>query len=716
MGAVIFMDKKTLAKEAFLAFRAGDYDKALETYLQILAEDPCDTNAMILAGDIYARQNKITAALRYYKTVIQLLFQQPDTKAKIEGIKNKLTRLDPDSADDTQPQPTDAEKAKQNAPNVVQAIDQLKGEIASDPKNFENYQKLGDLLAKNGRNAEAAKQYLVIGDALYNKRMFKKAGAVFQRIIKLDPACLPARVALGEVYAKEGSYSDAKKEFLAVAEGLIRQGNLERGRQFAQKAIQMKSIEAHYYLGLVFCQTDQLEDARSEFETLLKFKVNHVAALFQLARILTAANQAEAAFQLYERIIKKDTKNADAFENMARLGLEQNNIAQAVENFTKAMDTFAANEEWERAAINAYEAAKLEPGNQELYLKMADASYNADLEEQAAEACFVLADLLEGEGKEKEAVEMRAKAAGLVGKESPAPKVKSQTAAPKQEQAPLAQTIKPAAAQSPTGEDSQVMMNIAVTYVQQGSLDEAIEIYQKILKNDPNNEKVKNALTRVYAMFAGINPETAVARKTTPVKPEASKPTDEKEEQRVQREARERALREAQVRVQRSSTPDTQKSTKAGVKQDVMLQSIRNTRGDEIAGDDQDEFMTVTVAEIYTKQGLLNEALKIYQKILEIEPGNMEAQVKKQELEKKMVEQEKLNQQSQKNTSEAKENTSKTSTTPAKGTMTEPKVEAKAESKKKPAEPKDSAGKDKKNVDRKDPPPPKGRRGRVSYV
>jgi tetratricopeptide (TPR) repeat protein len=725
VGAVIFMDKKTLAKEAFLAFREGDYDKALETYRQIVENDPTDVTVMILAGDICALQNKIADALRYYKTVVQLLFQQSESKNKIELVKNKMIRLDPDSTDDIEPPPSDAEIAKRNTPDVVQAVDQLKGEIASDPKNFENYQKLGDVLAKSGRKAEAAEQYLVIGNALYNNRMYKKAGAVFQRIVKLDPTCLLARIALGEVYAKDGSDSDAKKEFLYVAEGLIRQGNLERGQQFAQKAIQMKSIEAHYYLGVVFCQTEQLEDARTEFETLLKFKVNHIGGLIQLASIRAAANQTDEAYQLYERVMKKDSKNADVFERMARLGLEQNDVSRAVEHFTKAMEAFAATEEWERAAINAYEAVKLDPSNQELYLKMADASYNANLEEQAAEACASLADLLEGDGKDKEAAEMRVKVAELTGQAPPAPKTKPQPKPdPKPESAPPAQTSKSTASETTGVEDPQVMLNIADTYVQQGSLDEAIEIYQKILKSDPNNEKVKSALTRVYAMFAGINPETAVARKATPVKPATPKPADEKEEQRVQREARERALREAQVRAQRSSVPEPKNPTKGSAKEDEMLQSIGNTRGDEIAGDNQDEFMTVTVAEIYTKQGLLNEALKIYQKILEIEPGNMEAQVKKQELEKKMVEQEKLNQKSQKAASEAK-------TEPAKESKPTAKEESKVEASKptpaaKPEEPKketkadepktDAAKKDKNDDDHKEPPPPKSRRGRVSYV
>ncbi|NTV52177.1 MAG: tetratricopeptide repeat protein [Candidatus Firestonebacteria bacterium] len=190
------------------------------------------------------------------------------------------------------------------------------------------------------------------------------------------------------------------------------------------------------------------------------------------------------------------------------------------------------------------------------------------------------------------------------------------------------------------------MMNIAATYIRQGSFDDAIEIYQQIAKKDPNNEEVRAALTRAYAMFAGVNPETAVTKKAVP---KAGPKTDSEEQQRLQREARERAQQEAQARAQRSKTPTETASAfsaKPASPESDLMQSM-GAKEDEIAGDHQDEFMTVTVAEIYTKQGLLNEALKIYQKILEIEPGNLEAQMKKQELENTMAEQERLRQQSE---------------------------------------------------------------------
>jgi len=631
-------DKKTLIKTAYLHFRDGQLDQAQEQYKKLLELDAGDLVALNMLGDIHAHQGHVTEALQFFKQAVQILLAQ-GAKEKAESIKRKMSKLDPNSVEEESSE-TPSVPAAETA-TVKDAIDTLKGRIAADPKNLELIQKLAEVLAKAGRNAEAAEQLLTIANALYNNRLFKKAEPVFQQILQLDPGNLQAHIALGEIFSKDGSDSEAKKEFLFVAEHLIRQGNLDRGQLFAQKAIQLKSIEAHYYLGMVYYQKGQVNEARTEFETLLKFKLGHQGALTHLAQILTQSGQAEEAWGLYERLVKADPKNGDAWENQGLIAVKQGKHDVAVEKFRQAMEAFAAEEQWERAALCAGEAIKVDPKNPELYLKQADASYNAGLEQQAAEACDALAELYDSQGKTEEAKQIRAKATEL--------KNAGMAAAPAVASAPV-----PAPVATPRGaeknmspaDEVKVMMNIAATYIRQGSFDEAIEIYQQIAKKDPNNDEVRSALTRAYAMFAGVNPETAVTKKAVP---KAAVKTDSEEQQRLQREARERAQQEAQARAQRSKAPAESASafsTKPAAPESDLLQSM-GAKEDEIAGDHQDEFMTVTVAEIYTKQGLLNEALKIYQKILEIEPGNLEAQMKKRELENTMAEQERLRQQSE---------------------------------------------------------------------
>jgi hypothetical protein len=44
--------------------------------------------------------------------------------------------------------------------------------------------------------------------------------------------------------------------------------------------------------------------------------------------------------------------------------------------------------------------------------------------------------------------------------------------------------------------------------------------------------------------------------------------------------------------------------------------------------DEMDDFMTSAVADIYVKQGLIKEAVRIYERILKREPGNADVKAK----------------------------------------------------------------------------------------
>ncbi len=721
------MEKKSLASSAFMALKDGQLEDAIKYYQQYFQANPTDASPLTMAGYCYGKLGKVSEALKHYRHAL-LISKKQHLTSKIEAIQKAMIRLDPDSVGDFE---AELQALPDKQGEETAEIKSLKQTIEKDAKDQETLQQLAQLLEKQQLMGEAAKYYLALGNLFYSAKAFDKAVTLFQHILQIKPTFIHAHIALAETFAKQGSDSDAKKEYLYAAEQLIRNGDLERGKVFAQKAIQLKSIEAHYYLGLVFLQEQNHAEAIQEFETLLKFKVNHQGGLTFLAQLYQQANRSEEATGLYERLLKVDNKNPELLETWAYTAKAQGDTTKACEKFTQAMDAFAGEELWENAAVCATQAIALNSTNQELYLKLADASYNAGLENQAAEACLALAGVLESMGKTDAAAQMRSKAKEITGgevnqetppaQEAPPPL----SSMPPEEEPPLAPTLEPESVPAPappapvTPVDSetnmQMMMNIAGTYIQQGSLDEAIEIYQKILKTDPQNETVKSALTRVYAMFAGINPETAVARKSNHQEREI-------DDQQVQREAREKAQHEAKIRSQRLSGKESAAATKNENSKAGGFQTLGHDKEDEIDGDSQDEFMTVTVAEIYTKQGLLNEALKIYQKILEIEPGNQEAKLKKEELESKMAEQERVRKQSEvalqeKNAADKKAAEAKVA---AEKKALEEKAAAEQKAK---AQKTESAGKtdqsskpsQSKSSDDDQEPPPK-RRGRVSYV
>ena len=270
-----------------------------------------------------------------------------------------------------------------------------------------------------------------------------------------------------------------------------------------------------------------------------------------------------------------------------------------------------------------------------------------------------------------------------------------------------------------------MLMQLAEGYVSGGSLDEAIEVYQRILSQAPDDKAVRQALHHVYSLIAkqstgeapvapGMAGDTSAAAaefaKTAEAarleqearrkeqeeaeaklraeeearlmaEAEAKAKAEEEARLKAEAEARLKAELEAKIKAETESRLKAEMEAKLKAEEERMRaaeESLRRAeesrkaaeeaarRAEELrtkaeeatrkleaaaaarqpqaphphplapvsapapaADDDElDEFTTVTVAEIYTKQGLIEEALRIYQRILAKEPGNADVAAK----------------------------------------------------------------------------------------
>src|SRR6185503_16981227 len=108
----------------------------------------------------------------------------------------------------------------------------------------------------------------------------------------------------GEIHVRGGNESDAKKEYLLIAEAMLNKGDLETALSYSRKAVQLKSIEAYYYLGQVLLKQGKHDEAKAEFEKLLKFKLNHCGALVAMGAIHEAKGAPDEALKYYQRALK----------------------------------------------------------------------------------------------------------------------------------------------------------------------------------------------------------------------------------------------------------------------------------------------------------------------------------------------------------------------------------------------------------------------------
>ncbi|MBN2754124.1 MAG: tetratricopeptide repeat protein [Candidatus Goldbacteria bacterium] len=738
-------NKANIKKMAMIYSQEGRWDKAIVEYKKLLALDPTDFTTHNMLGDVYKKKNEDELAYQEYMIAAEAHIKQ-GLADKAQIIYKKIGQLDSSKLNDSDrkrqimiKKHTEADKLIESG-ETDKAIEAYKEIVKISPESLDTYQKLGELYAQKGDKKESLTYYEKIVEVYFNKRMYKKALPIYQKIMDIQPDNIEVREKIAEIYEREGNDSDAKREFLFLAEYYWKEQNIERTEFFAQKAVEFKSIEAHYFKGAALFHKKVYDEAKKELEMLLKFKANHVGALQIMANIHNDLGQTDEALSIYTKIIKAEEENTEAHEMIAQLMLKKGQKKEAVAKYIMISNIHTKKQEYDKAVGALNNVLSTEPENLEVLQKLADTYLLMKKKKEAADTFIKISDIYtkenlpdkaqeaykraeENDPANKEIVNRAKKLSGapeprqfsapqppvepviekqappvFISQEMPVFDLPSMPAAPEQPHAKIKpsdaiENIKidytPAQAHEQTKEDIPALLAMAESFINSGSFDEGIELFQKAILLDPNNPDIKKKLNAAYSQYAGIPAAPVVdeqARaKEEQIKKQKEEENRKKEEEEVKKKQKEltaelesekkkRAQEEENVKKRqqelmkkmeedkkkraeeeeqnRKKKEETEKSLlrddedrkkkddehrKKTADEERKRDYIESPRGQNAAETDESvlDFATVMAADIFIKQGLMSEAEKILKKITAKEPDNAEAKSKYEDIMKR---------------------------------------------------------------------------------
>lgn len=351
--------------------------------------------------------------------------------------------------------------------DIDAAISKCEEARSNDPKNTVIYIKLAELYTAKGQNDKASEQYLTIANAYYESRLFKGAMKYFKNVVELDSQCLPAREKLAQIYENEDMEREAKIEFLNIAEMYLSLNDLHKAENFAAKSIELKSIEAHYILGLVHLKREMFKEAIAEFEALLKFKPSHLSAITNIAYGFIKLNKFNEAINYFEKAIKFAPDDISLKENLAQVYYNSGNKGSAVELAKKIIAVDSSNT---YAKKILEEAEEVKPKVEEVKQTKEE---KPEVKEQIVE---------KGNEPEPDKVKIDLRETDT----TPLMDVK--------------------------GSIEELFIK-AEDLLKDGSSEKAIEIYRYILRHEPNNITVRQKLHQAYILAAQQEEEITEVRK-----------------------------------------------------------------------------------------------------------------------------------------------------------------------------------------------------------
>jgi len=232
----------------------------------------------------------------------------------------------------------------------------LKKILINSPEDLDLRLRLAELLEKKGRIKEAVEQYTIIlpqlttgekitcmknvGYLLFQAGQKNKALQWYLKAAKYDKKDPNLYYNIGSIY------DDLKKPKLA-----------EKYLRFALE-LKKDDIEGRLRLGQSLFNKNKLKEAKKYVKEILKRKPNHLEALILLANIVEKGDDKEALRNIYKKILSHDPKNKIILFNLGVLETEQGNLKKGLHYFEKLVTIDPKDAQAREALFDIYQRQK----------------------------------------------------------------------------------------------------------------------------------------------------------------------------------------------------------------------------------------------------------------------------------------------------------------------------------------------------------------------
>jgi tetratricopeptide (TPR) repeat protein len=253
------------------------------------------------------------------------------------------------------------------AGKLLEAVAEYKKLADDNPRDLNTVNKLGDLLVRAGKGQEALRYFLRIAEFYAKDGFYLKAIAMYKKICKLDPSSIDAEQRLAHLYQQQGLASEAKAQYLHIADHFMRKSDTAAASEALQKVLEIEpdNNKVRVMLAEILGRSSKSDDAALEFGRVARAAIGR-GALEESVQALRRAIKADAASPelpelLLLFLVKMDAAPVEfvtAVEEVARKAARSGKAAVAVaESYRRAGRKAEAQAAFKRigAALDNFE-------------------------------------------------------------------------------------------------------------------------------------------------------------------------------------------------------------------------------------------------------------------------------------------------------------------------------------------------------------------------
>jgi tetratricopeptide (TPR) repeat protein len=232
--------------------------------------------------------------------------------------------------------------------------------LKADPQDSHVRLRIGDLYLRKGEPSRAIDSYEQVASQLAQKGFDAKAAAIYKQILRINPDRVEARVRLGELHQRQGLASDALREFEKAAEQYRQRGDRNRAFDLLRRLASLDPTNFTNRLGLgdLLFREGMVEEAAEEYKSLL--------------RDVQAEDQPEELARVAERMLACLPEDPDVLQAYAIAKVQCGEAQEALERLSKILDQHPECLGAREALVQVFEGTGDSNAAQSLYREMAE--------------------------------------------------------------------------------------------------------------------------------------------------------------------------------------------------------------------------------------------------------------------------------------------------------------------------------------------------------
>lgn len=315
-------DAETLLLKGEMLFAQGKKDEALERLTAAAKADPTSVPVQFALGRLFSARGDFDAAEKAFSEVLRL--NPRAAAAEIELSKLHLVRRGGPAAIKF------AEEAVTKAPRNVEARLALVRSLLAGGDLARAEAELAPLVANYGDTAAVVVQQGILAALKKNTAAARKA---FERALVIEPGTIEAIGGLVALDLAARDFAGAQTRVQKSLEInprwsdllLLAAGTSAAAKDFVaaerhlRQAIEVDPtlLQAYAMLGRLYLSQRKLDEAKAEFETMVRRQTRPVAALTMVGIIEQYQGNTKGARERFEQVLAIDSRAAIASNNLA---------------------------------------------------------------------------------------------------------------------------------------------------------------------------------------------------------------------------------------------------------------------------------------------------------------------------------------------------------------------------------------------------------------